>query len=227
MKLVDRIPLTEEAINGAEAIAEYDRYASIYLQPEYHYFAQKIRRSGFKSGRVLDIGTGSGRLALELAKEFKADCSITGLDISSGMLKKADEKAAQNGLDGRLNFIQGSAAEMPFGDSTFDLVISYASLHHWRQPEAVFNEIERVMKKNGRVIIRDNRRVTRQPFWEIFTRLIGCTMSRRRYLNWSKVILASYTLSEVDAILRKANFKSYSLGTDFVKFDLCIEAVKL
>ena len=56
---------------------------------------------------------------------------------------------------------------MPFADGSFDLVISYASLHHWRQPAAVINEIMRVLKENGRVIIRDNRRVTGQPFWEV------------------------------------------------------------
>ena len=226
MKSVARMPLTEEAITGSETIAEYDRYASVYMQPEYWYFAKKIRSTGFKSGRVLDIGTGSGRLAVELAKNTKSDCTIIGLDLSSDMLKKSCARAAQAGLADRLSLLQSSAAELPFADGSFDLVISYASLHHWRQPEAVFNEIFRVLKPGGKIIIRDNRRVTGQPFWELFLWKIGLLMSRKRYLNWRKVILASYTLSEVEAILKKSNLKNYRLGTDFVKFDLCIEAVK-
>jgi ubiquinone/menaquinone biosynthesis C-methylase UbiE len=226
MKLVPRIPLTDEAIKGDETIAEYERYASIYMQPEYWYFARQILRRGFKGGRVLDIGTGSGRLAFELAKYTKKDCKIVGLDLSSGMLKYAGARVTQDGLADRLSFVQSSADRLPFNDGTFDLVISYASLHHWRQPEAVINEMARVLKENGKLIIRDNRRVTGEPFWELFVRLIGCFMSRKRYLNWRKVILASYTLPEVEVLLKRTSLKTCCLGTDFVQFDLHIEAVK-
>lgn len=226
MLSVPRVPLIEEAITGNETIAEYDRYAAIYIQPEYWYFVKKILRTSFKSGRVLDIGTGSGRLAAELAKNVNNDCSIIGLDLSSGMLKMAGAKAVQTGLHDRLGFVQSSAATLPFADGTFDLVISYASLHHWRQPEEVINEMIRVLKENGRLIIRDNRRVTGKIFWELFIRFTGCFMSRKRYLNWRKVILASYTVAEVEAILQKTDLRHYRLGTDFVKFDLYIEAIK-
>jgi ubiquinone/menaquinone biosynthesis C-methylase UbiE len=226
MKSVPRVPLTEETINGPDVIAEYDRYASIYMQPEYWYFARKILRKGFKSGRALDIGTGSGRLAVELAKHTINDCNIIGLDLSNGMLKKAEARVTQDCLADHLSFVRSSADRLPFADGTFDLVISYASLHHWRQPEAVINEMLRVLKKNGRLIIRDNRRITGETFWELFVRLIGCFMSRQRYLNWRKVILACYTLPEVEALLKRTNLKNYRLGTDFVKFDLFIDAVR-
>jgi len=220
------MPLAEEAIRGSAVVEEYDRYASVYMQPEYRYFIKKVLRRGFSNGRVLDIGTGSGGLAFELLKKTGNRGQVIGLDLSSDMLKKAQIKATRSGLAGCLSLVQSSADGLPFADESFDLVISYASLHHWRQPETVINEITRVLKKNGRVIIRDNRRVAGQPGWDLFLRLIGCLMSRKRYLNWRKVILASYTLSEVKTILKNTHLKNYRVGTDYVKFDLCIEAVK-
>ena len=224
--MTTRIPLTEEAIIGDETIAEYDCYASIYMLPEYRYFTRKILGEGDKSDRVLDIGTGTGRLAIELAKSTKSQSNIIGLDLSAGMLKKAEEGVNREGLAERICFVQCSADRLPFADCTIDMVISYASLHHWLKPEAVIDEMVRVLKKNGRLIIRDNRRVSGELFWELFVKLIGCFMSRKRYLNWRKVILASYTLPEVEALLKRTNLKNHHIGTDFVKFDLCIDAVR-
>jgi ubiquinone/menaquinone biosynthesis C-methylase UbiE len=226
MRTIARQPLSEEAISGAENTAEYDRYAGIYMQPEYRYFVKKILGRGFKTGRVLDVGTGSGRLAVELVKKLNKGISVTGIDLSFEMLQKAGVKASQTGLTDCFHLVQSSADSLPFESSSFDLVISYASLHLWREPERVIDEILRVLKPNGRLIIRDNRRIDGLPFWETFVRLIGLLMTRKRYRNWRKVILSSYTVSEVEAMLRKTGLTYYRAGVDFVKFDLCIEAVK-
>ena len=56
----DRIPLSEEPIAEMDAIIQYDKGARYYMMPEYKYFVRKILRMGIRSGRVLDIGTGSG-----------------------------------------------------------------------------------------------------------------------------------------------------------------------
>jgi methylase of polypeptide subunit release factors len=56
----DRIPLPEEPIADMDAVIQYDKGAKYYIMPEYKYFVKKILRKGIKSGRILDIGTGSG-----------------------------------------------------------------------------------------------------------------------------------------------------------------------
>ena len=91
--MIDRIPLTQEPIAEAEAVAQYDKGARLYMLPEYKYFVWKVLRRGIKSGRVLDIGTGSGRLAIELAKARGNNFEIIGLDVSANMLQKAGENA--------------------------------------------------------------------------------------------------------------------------------------
>jgi ubiquinone/menaquinone biosynthesis C-methylase UbiE len=193
------------------------------MLPEYKYFVWKILRRGIKSGRVLDIGTGSGRLSIELAKAKGSNFEITGLDISENMLKKAAENARQAGVEDKIKFVQANADALPFPDGSFDLVISYASLHHWFRPATVFKEAQRVAKKGGAVIIRDNRRVYGNPFWEVFIWILRRFMNRRHRENWPKAIMASYTIPEVKAILEEAGLTDYRVSTDFIKFDLCVE----
>ena len=80
--MIERVPLKEEPITGRDAVVQYDKGAKLYMMPEYKYFVRKLLRKGITSGRVLDIGTGSGLLAIELAKAGKDLFDIVALDIS-------------------------------------------------------------------------------------------------------------------------------------------------
>lgn len=219
-----RIPLPQEPIADVDAVIQYDKGARCYILPEYKYFAWKIRRRGIRSGRVLDIGTGSGRLAIELAKMKGCHFDITAIDISENMIRKAVENARQAGVEDRIRFLVGTAAALPFPDDSFDLVISYASLHHWLEPVAVFNEVERVVKESGGVIIRDNKRVYQNPFWKSVIWFISRFMNKRHRENWPKAILASYTIPEIRQILSQSKLRDYRVSSDFVFIDLCIES---
>jgi ubiquinone/menaquinone biosynthesis C-methylase UbiE len=221
--MVKRAPLTREPISGTDAVAQYDKGARLYMLPEYKYFVWKILRRGIRSGRVLDIGTGSGRLAIELAKAKGCNFEIIGLDVSENMLSKARENARQEKVEGKIQFVLANASTLPFPDSYFDLVISYASLHHWFMPVKVFNETRRVATDNGCIIIRDNKRVYGNPFWEAFIWSISRFMNKRHRDNWPQAIMASYTLPEVKDLLKQTELKNYRVTSDFIFFDLSIE----
>jgi ubiquinone/menaquinone biosynthesis C-methylase UbiE len=223
---VNRVPLNQEAIEGPEVVAQYDKYAGLYIMPEYKYFVWKILHRGIRSGRVLDVGTGTGRLAIELAKTNRCDFNIVGLDISEDMLKKACCNARSAGVDNITQFCLSSASALPFPDKSFDLVISYASLHHWFQPVTVLNEMCRVVKDTGTILIRDNRRVSGNMLWDIVIYGISLFESKSNRNKWYKAILASYTLTELENIIRESKLRNYRIGTDFVKFDLSIEATQ-
>ena len=221
-----RIPLEAEPISGINEVVQYDRYSGFYMLPEYKYFVWKILRTGIRDGRVLDIGTGSGRLAIELAKARDNTFQVIGLDISENMLKRARKNAIEAGVENKIRFVQATASKLPFPEKSFDLVVSYASLHHWLNPVTVFNEAQRVVKNEGIVIIRDNRRVYGSPFWETCIWLVTRFMSNSQRKNWSKAILASYTLNEVTALVKESRLRNSRIDTDFVKFDLFIEWTK-
>lgn len=219
-----RIPLSEESIADMDAVIQYDKGARLYMMPEYKYFVSKVLKKGVRSGRVLDIGTGSGLLAIELAKAKGCNFDIVAIDISGNMIRKARENAGRYGVADKITFIVSTAAALPFADNSFDLVISYASLHHWFKPVAVFDEVARVTKATGHACIRDNKRVYQNPVWKAIIWLVSRFMNRRHRENWPRAILASYTIPEVCEILRRSKLNGYRVSSDFVFIDLCIES---
>ncbi len=221
---MSRIPLLQEPIAEMDAVIQYDKGARYYIAPEYRFFVHKVLSKGIRRGRLLDIGTGSGRLALDFARARGCDFDITALDISPNMLKLARENARQHGVSGRIEFVLGTAAALPFPDGAFDLVVSYASLHHWFEPVKVFEEAARVTRPDGLVLVRDNKRVYDRPAWKAAIWLVSRLMNKRHRENWPKAIMASYTVPEVRTLLKQTRLNRPRVTSDFVGIDLCVEA---
>jgi ubiquinone/menaquinone biosynthesis C-methylase UbiE len=100
---------------------------------------------------IVDLGCGPGDLVVTLSRRLH-DARIAGLDLSPSMLLWASRHAT---TDGRLRFIVGDAANLPFANASVDLVVSTLSLHHWTEPAAVFAEIARVLRPDGVALIYD------------------------------------------------------------------------
>ena len=102
-----------------------------------------------KGMNILDVGCGTGS-HLELYQRYQ--CNLFGIDLSPSMLEVARERL---GDSAQLDL--GDATEMTYEDDKFDLVISMLSLHEM-SPEtrlAVLNEIKRVLKSDGRILLID------------------------------------------------------------------------
>jgi SAM-dependent methyltransferase len=103
---------------------------------------------------VLEIGPGPGALAVELARRH-ASLRLTGLDIDPAMVERAKARARRAGLEDRLAVVVGDVAALPFPDSSFDLVTSSFSVHHWPDGPAGFAEIRRVLRPGSPAIVYD------------------------------------------------------------------------
>jgi ubiquinone/menaquinone biosynthesis C-methylase UbiE len=200
-----RIPLGEKQFIDANLARFYDEHARRFMGPVYRRCAAEASRLNPLGGRMLDIGTGSGYLAIQLAKA-RPDRHVTGIDVSEEMLKLARENAARNGLTGRTEFRQAPASALPFPDGCFDLVTSNASLHLWEDPVKVCGEIARVTAPGGRCLIFDNLRLRiLNPFLSLLGGAMGMNAAQRRL--WLQAINSSYTTGEVKAILRESSFR--------------------
>jgi len=111
------------------------------------------------SGRILDVGTGPGYVPIEIVKK-RNDLKVTGVDLSSKMVKIAVKAARKARLSSRADFKVANAGNLPFENEYFDFVISTLSFHHWSKPAEYLKEIHRVLKKGGKVYIYDLRRDT-------------------------------------------------------------------
>ena len=100
--------------------------------------------------RILDVGTGTGAMAMVLA-EMGHD--VTGIDLSEGMLNRAKQKAKQTSLP--VEFKIGDAEILSFLDNTFDVVINRHLLWTLPHPEKAIKEWNRVLKSGGQVVILD------------------------------------------------------------------------
>ncbi len=102
-------------------------------------------------GRLLDLGTGSGRLLELLASRTEA---ATGIDLSRDMLAAARARLGSAGL-GHVALRQADATRLPFADGSFDLVTLSMLLHHVDDPAAVIAEAARVLAPGGTLALID------------------------------------------------------------------------
>jgi SAM-dependent methyltransferase len=103
-----------------------------------------------KGTKVLDVSSGTGESACFLAEQF--GCEVTGVDVSEYMVDRARYKAKERGLP--VAFKQGDAHNLPFGEHTFDAVISECTTCLLEKERAI-SEMVRVAKPGGYVGIHD------------------------------------------------------------------------
>jgi ubiquinone/menaquinone biosynthesis C-methylase UbiE len=132
----------------------YARFAVPLLEPLYRRVADEV--AALAPRTVLDVGTGPGALAVEVARRC-ASCSVIGVDLAPEMLATAQQRAREAGVAGRLDFRVADAADLPLADASVDVAVSTLSLHHWRDVPAVLRELHRVVRPGGRVLVYDSR----------------------------------------------------------------------
>jgi ubiquinone/menaquinone biosynthesis C-methylase UbiE len=215
---MERIP-EQEAIAEMEAAQRYNQVMGRGLiQQEYRKLAEAvISRNIPEGGKVLDLGTGPGFVALEIASRLRGKALVVGLDLSPAMLALATQNAIRRGLDSGVAWRQGDAKEMPFPDDEFDFVVSSGSLHHWEEPLPVFNEIARVLKPNGGCLIRDSKRLGAGGA-RLFAWAIGLTLPADFRQHYWGSIRSSYTAAELQDILSRSHLQSWRIEEDLMDF---------
>jgi ubiquinone/menaquinone biosynthesis C-methylase UbiE len=122
----------------------YDNlFPTIFYQAIHQRLLEYVRLP--ERAKVLDIGCGTGRLLNRLGRQYP-DMKGIGLDASPQMLQQA-RRSIQ--IRPRLIFIQGQSDRLPFAQEEFDAVFCTISFLHYPNPECVFKEIYRVLKRQG------------------------------------------------------------------------------
>ncbi len=115
-----------------------------------------------KPQHILDIATGTGDLALMMAK--LKPTKIIGLDISKGMLEVGKQKIAKVNLSDTIEMVVGDSENIPYEDNTFDAITVSFGVRNFENLDKGLTEILRVLKPNGKFVILETSNPTKFPF---------------------------------------------------------------
>ncbi len=141
----------------AIAAKRFGAVAQAYLSSSAHAGGADLDRLRGLASRLgkpeaLDLGCGAGHAAYALAG---GGAKVTAYDLSSEMLAVVRDEANSRGLDS-IATRQGAAERLPFADSSFDLVVTRYSAHHWSYAPACLRSIRRVLRPGGRLVVIDS-----------------------------------------------------------------------
>lgn len=137
--------------------AGYDRHTGPFRKLHGRVAADAARAGLPDEARVLDVGTGPGRVARALATEHP-QWTVDAIDLDPKMIAYARGRDPE----GRVSFAVGDVADLPYPDATFDLIVTSMSQHHWTDVEGALRSLRRVLRPGGRLWIYDARFVLRR-----------------------------------------------------------------
>lgn len=157
--------------------------------------------------KVLDVGCGTGTLAIEVEPRVGATGQVFGIDPGAQQIARARFKAAQRNLP--IEFQIGVIEHLDFPDQTFDVVLSTIMMHHLsdslkRQGLA---EIARVLQPGGRLVIADFKRPEERP-----AQLIRFGTGGSRMQNLAALVMDAGFLQVETEDMRLPRFPAHSAG---------------
>jgi demethylmenaquinone methyltransferase/2-methoxy-6-polyprenyl-1,4-benzoquinol methylase len=151
-------------------------------------------------GLALDVGTGTGDLALDLARSVPGG-RVIGLDYTGQMLARAPGKASAQGLAEHTGWVRGDGQALPFADGAFDAVTSAFVLRNFADIGQAYAEMARVVRPGGRVVALEISPASR-PLWrEAFRLYFHSLVPLVGRLVTGDPVAYSYLPASVDAFL--------------------------
>lgn len=163
-----------------------------------------------EDSRILDIGCGGGANIARLLQHAPKGM-VQGMDYSPVSVEKSSKVNAKAIAEGRCKVVEASATQLPFEDSSFDLITAFETIYFWPDIEHCFSEVKRALKPGGQfVIINEDD---------------GLTGANEK---WEKLIegMHTYKPDEIRLHLANAGFHDINIRKDEAKHWLMATAVK-
>ncbi len=136
--------------------AGYDRFNSLFSVGLDAFLRGRALARVRPGMRILDVGTGTGDLAIGAARRMKGAGEVVGLDFSAPMLRRAAEKAQKTGVAPRIRWVEKGAEEIPFEEALYDGALSgYVLRNLYENIETILRGIHRALKPGGWVSFVD------------------------------------------------------------------------
>jgi ubiquinone/menaquinone biosynthesis C-methylase UbiE len=217
-----------EAFNAIQKLPQFKMIRNIIIS---HVISPKIGGSIAQGASLLDLGCGTGHLLIDFNNAITSgklpSLKLHGIDIGTESVRVCQERLSlANITDVELR--EGDGAEMPYQDESMDIVVTSLSLHHWSEPVRVLNEIHRILRLGGLLILFDMRRDCKK-FWHwllgFATRVI-VPKALRNVREPLGSLLSSYTTDELRNILSKTRWSEAEYRVEGVLFAQLLESRK-
>jgi ubiquinone/menaquinone biosynthesis C-methylase UbiE len=219
--IVDRILEPEVMDTWLEATA-YDAMDFVAVNTA---FAAEAIALDPDAVKILDAGTGTARIPILMCQR-RPQYLITAVDLAQSMLIVGQRNVQEAGLVQRIRLEQVDTKRMAYPDLEFDLLISNSLVHHLPDPLSFFQEVKRLVRPGGAILIRDLIRPGSDEIVNDLVDQIGSGYDPRQQQLFRDSLKAALTLAEVQELLDLVGLQDVKL-TQSSELHWSIERKKL
>lgn len=177
-----------------------------------HSAEELVEVAGVGQGdRVLDVGCGTGVVARTAAARLKEAAQVTGADVNAPMLVAAAAFAEKSGLE-EVEWVECDAANMPFDDQTFDVVLCQQGLQFMPDQKGALREMARVMKPGGRLALSVWKE--RSPLGAAFAKVFDQRFGEGTTASW-QIMYSLGDRKDLRALTAAAGFRDIYIAFDY------------
>jgi ubiquinone/menaquinone biosynthesis C-methylase UbiE len=204
-------------IEGAQA-NYYDKISREHRIGEMKEQAREVTKHIKDGDSVLEIAPGAGYLSIELSKLGKY--KITGMDISKDLVEICIRNAMEAGV--QIDFQQGNVSNMPFQSNVFNFIICVLAFKNFKEPLKALEEMHRVLKPDGLVLIMDlNRKASMRV-----TRKVAENMGLKglkAYIAGAIQRSGAYSRNEFESFISQTEFKDNEIRDSDLGFSIYLK----
>ncbi|AUC61389.1 methyltransferase [Cyanobacterium sp. HL-69] len=204
--MIDRT-LEPEVMDSEEEALEYDSMDFTEVNRD---FAQLAANVAPQHSFVLDLGTGTARIPI-IFSQMRPDCQIRAIDLAPSMLKIAQKNIDLAHKNQQIKLELADSKKLNYPDQTFDVVMSNSLVHHIPNPLDLFQEINRVIKPKGKVIIRDLLRPASSPEVMDIVAQANLDYSPRQKQLFEDSLHAALTIAEIKTIIHELQWQKVNI----------------
>jgi len=192
-----------EVMDSPQEAIEYDTMDFTEVNTS---FAQRAIELGSPSGLILDAGTGTARIPILMCQQ-RPQWQIIGIDLAQSMLEVGWKNVEQSGLLQQIKLESVDAKHLPYPDAHFDMVVSNSLVHHLPDPLPFLQELKRVLKRNGAILLRDLIRPASLEILDAIVENVATDCNAHQKKLFADSLHAAFTLDEVNELMQQAGLE--------------------
>lgn len=199
--------LEPEVMDAQEEAIEYDAMDFTEVNTA---FAKRAIQLAPSIAKVLDAGTGTARIPILICQECP-QWQIIGIDLAESMLQIGLKNVQEASLEQQVTLELVDAKQLPYPDGQFDMVISNSLIHHLPNPAPFLQELKRILKPTGAILIRDLIRPASKEVMNALVESIGTEYDEHQKMLLRDSLQAAFTLDEVNQLISDAGLEGMTV----------------